>query len=220
MTVEDAPVPDRTDVAALIRLGRDREAAALGSSITTKGEMMDALAQLDQLGPVLGDVFGSITPADLDKQTPCKNFTVAGVLEHMVGGAGMFTEAFGGQAPARSGDDVLADIGPALESLLGALNSPGALDQTIESPFGQVSGDTFARYLVVDGLVHGWDISTATGRPYNPPAALVSEAESLAREMLDPLRDGDTFAEATTPPANATPIERLVAYTGRTVPGA
>jgi uncharacterized protein (TIGR03086 family) len=138
----------------------------------------------------------------------------------MVGGAGMFTEAFGGQPAPRTADGVLADIGPALERLLGALNAPGALDRTVASPFGEVSGDKFARYLVLDGLVHGWDLSTATGRPYNPPAALVSEAESLAREMLDPLRDGDTFAQATTPPANATPIERLVAYTGRNVPEA
>jgi uncharacterized protein (TIGR03086 family) len=212
-----ALVPDRTDVAALIRLGRDREAAALGSSITTKGESTDALAQLDQLAPVLGDVFGSITPADLGKQTPCKNFTVEGVLEHMVGGAGMFTQALGAQPAPRSAEGVLADIGPSLEALFGAINAPGALDRTVAAPFGEVSGDKVARYLVLDGLVHGWDISTATGRSYNPPAAVVSAAESLARELLDPLRDGDTFAEPTTPPADATPIQRLAAYTGRTV---
>ena len=29
-------------------------------------------------------------------------------------------------------------------------------------------------------------------------------------------RDGDTFADATELPAGATPIERLVAFTGRT----
>ena len=215
--VDDEVVPDRTDVAALIRLGRDREAAALGSTLMTKGEGMDALAQLDQLGPILGDVFGGITPADLDTQTPCAEFTVRGVLEHMIGGAGMFTEAFGGKPATRVSDDALANIGPALESLMGALFAPGALDKTIESPFGEVSGDFFARYLVIDGLVHGWDISTVLGRPYNPPAALVAEADALAHEMIDPLRDGTTFAAATTPPADATPIERLAAYTGRNV---
>ena len=60
---EDACVPDRTDVANLIRLGRDREAAELGAS-TIQGDNMDALAQLDQLGPVLSEVMGALTPAD------------------------------------------------------------------------------------------------------------------------------------------------------------
>jgi hypothetical protein len=33
--------------------------------------------------------------------------------------------------------------------------------------------------------------------------------------MLDPLRDGQTFADAVEPAADASPIERLAAYTGR-----
>jgi len=181
---------------------------------------MDALAQLDQLGPVLSEVIGALTPADLDKQTPCAEFTVRGVLEHMNGGAGMFTQAFGGQPPvAGAGTDVLDQIGPSLEALFGAMNAPGALDRTVAAPFGEVPGETFARFVVLDGLVHGWDISVATGRPYDPPAAVVAEADSFARGALDALRDGETFAAATKPPANATPIERLVAYTGRQVEG-
>src|SRR4051794_6219854 len=181
--VDDAAVPDRTDVAHLIRLGRDREAAELGAA-TIQGGDMDALAQLEQLGPVLGGVFGALTPADLDKQTPCDNFTVGGVLEHMVGGATVFTEALGGQPAPGAAGDVLAGIGPAVGGLLDAIGAPGALELTVATPFGEVSGDTLARYLVLDGLVHGWDISTATGWPYDPPAALVSEAQALAREML------------------------------------
>jgi uncharacterized protein (TIGR03086 family) len=216
---DDGTVPDRTDVASLIRLGRDREAAELGAS-TIQGDNMDALAQLDQLGPVLSEVMGALTPGDLDKQTPCTKFTVRGVLEHMNGGAGMFTQAFGGQPPAAAGGDVLAQIGPSLEALFNAMNAPGALDRTIAAPFGDVPGETFARFVVLDGLVHGWDISVATGRSYDPPAGLVAEADDFAHNTLDPLRDGETFAAATTPPANATPIERLAAYTGRQVKGA
>ena len=217
---DHASVPDRTDVASLIRLGRDREAAALGSTLTTKGEEMDALAQLDQLGPVLGDVFGGLTAADLDKQTPCTEFTVHGVLDHMIGGATVFAAAFRGEEPGEppSGDPI-EGIGVALGELLEAIHAPGALDKTVAAPFGDVSGETFARFLVVDGLVHGWDISIATGRTYEPPDALVAEADAFAKQTIDPLRDGTTFAAATTPPANATPIERLAAYTGRTVPG-
>jgi uncharacterized protein (TIGR03086 family) len=220
-SVDDAAVPDRTDVAELIKLGRDREAAALGSSITNQGGHMDALAQLDQLGPVLGEVFGGLTPADLDKPTPCENFTVRGVLEHMVGGATMFAAAFRGQEPGElPSGEVLDQIGVALGDLMDAIHAPGALEGTIAAPFGEIPRETFARFVVLDGLVHGWDISTATGRGYEPPDTLVAEADEIAKQLLDPLRDGDTFKTATTVPASATPIERLAAYTGRAVPGA
>ena len=97
------------------------------------------------------------------------------------------------------------------------MHEPGALERTVHAPFGAVPGATFARFVVLDGLVHGWDLSTATGQSYAPPDALVAEVEAFATEALPPLRDGDTFAEATDAPAGASPIERLAALTGRQV---
>jgi hypothetical protein len=58
-------------------------------------------------------------------------------------------------------------------------------------------------------------MATATGQAYDPPDELVAAADAFARQSIDPLRDGDTFAAAVEPAADATPIERLAAYTGR-----
>jgi hypothetical protein len=55
----------------------------------------------------------------------------------------------------------------------------------------------------------------ATGQAYAPPEELVHAAKAFARKTLDPLRDGQTFAAAVEPAPDATPIERLAAYTGR-----
>ncbi|MHB8465991.1 MAG: TIGR03086 family metal-binding protein [Acidimicrobiales bacterium] len=177
---------------------------------------MDVLEQFDQLGPLLATLVGGIRTDQLDNPTPCARFTVRGVLEHMIGGAAMFGAAFRGAEPSEPDmSDVLAGFGPALAGLAEAVRSPGALDRTIQAPFGQVPGTTFARFVVVDGLVHGWDLATATGQPYEPPDALVAGAEAFAREAIEPLRDGDTFAPAVEPEASATPIERLAAFTGR-----
>ena len=209
---------DEPNVTDLIQLGRDREAAELASSRITPGGSMDVLSQLDELGPLLGGVMGNLTPDQLDNPTPCAEFTVRGVLEHMVGGATAFAAGFRGEEPTTPDtSDPLAGIGPALTDLLDAIQRPGALDRTIEAPFGAVPGQTFARFVVLDGLVHGWDLATATGQRYEPSDALVAEVQAFATEALAPLRDGTTFAEPTEVPPSATPIERLAAFTGRSV---
>jgi uncharacterized protein (TIGR03086 family) len=206
------------DVTQLIQAGRDREAAHLGASTHEHptGGPMDPLTQLAQLGPLLAGIVGAITPDQLDRPTPCAEFTVRGVLEHMIGGATAFAAAYRGETPTEPDtSDVLAAFGPALNDLAAAISAPGALERTVTAPFGELPGDTFARFVVLDGLVHGWDLATATGQAYNPPDELVAEVDAFAHQTLDPLRDGQTFGPAVDPPPDATPIERLAAYTGR-----
>ena len=177
---------------------------------------MDPISQLEQLGPHLGGVVANIRPDQLDEPTPCSDYDVRGVLEHMISGATAFAAAYRGEAPADPDlRDPLGSFGPVLGDLVAAITAPGALDQTVAAPFGEVPGETFARFVVLDGLVHGWDMATATGQAYEPPDELVAAADAFARQALDPLRDGDTFAAATEPPAGAPPIVRLAAYTGR-----
>ena len=98
------------------------------------------------------------------------------------------------------------------------MHSPGAQDRTLHAPFGDVPGSMFARYTAFDGLVHGWDLSRATGLPYDPPDSLVAEVEAFAREIVQPaMRDGDTFAAETEAPPDASHLDRLVAFSGRQI---
>src|SRR5688572_21117795 len=199
-----APGDPTRDVARLIDAGLDREAAEEGARTRPAGGTMDPITQLEQLGPHLGGVVAGIRPEQLDDPTPCKEYTVRGVLEHMISGATAFAAAYRGE-PAAPPDlsDPLRDFGPVLGDLVGAITAPGALDQTVQAPFGPTPGETFARFVVLDGLVHGWDMARATGQPYAPPDELVAEADAFAREVLDPLRDGDTFADPTEPGSDA-----------------
>lgn len=177
---------------------------------------MEVLDQLDQLGPLLAGVVSGIRAEHLDNTTPCGGFSVRGVLEHMIGGATRFAAAFRGVEPhPADATDVLVAFGPALGELAQSMHSPGALDRTVHAPFGAVSGITFARFVVLGGLIHGWDLATATGQPYQPPDALVAEVQTFAHQALEPMRDGDTFAAAIEPPRAATPIQRLAAFSGR-----
>jgi uncharacterized protein (TIGR03086 family) len=208
------------DIATLIAAGRDREAAQRGAGLDPThilGGSMDPLTQFSQLGPVLGGVIAGIRPEQLDEPTPCADFTVWGVLEHMIGGATAFAAAYRGATPTEPDtSDPIAGIQAALGDLAASISAPGALDRTIQAPFGEIDGESFARFVVLDGLVHGWDMAVATGQPYDPPQDLVAAASDFAHQTLDPLRDGQTFKDAIEAAPDATPIERLAAYTGRT----
>ena len=181
---------------------------------------MDPISQLDQVLPMLKDMVATLTPEELGAPTPCESFAVQGVLEHMIGGGSMFAAAFRGEAPpaAPPSGDPLVLFPKVMDELGAAIKAPGALDQMIDAPFGTVPGEVFARFVALDGLVHGWDMATATGKPYQPSDELVAAVDAFARQALaDEMRDGDTFKVATEVPSTASPIERLAAFTGRTV---
>jgi len=182
---------------------------------------MDGVQQLDEIIPMLEDLVDAIRPDQLDAPTACAKLTVAGVLEHMIGGATLFAPAFLGQEPpAPSTAPTTATVQDlwrdAMAELLGAVHSPGAQERTIASPFGEVPGSMFARYVAFDGLVHGWDLATATDQTYAPAPSLVLEVDAFARSLLKPeMRDGDTFAAETEAGPDANELERLVAFSGR-----
>lgn len=185
---------------------------------------MEPIEQLSTILPAASEVVDRIRPDQLHAPTPCATFDVRDVLDHMIVLGGSFAYLFRGeeppttQAPADDGTVPAAEFRKVMDDLLDAVRAPGALDRDVPSPMGVLPGDTFARLVAFDGLIHGWDLARATAQPYSPPAAVVAAVDDFIRVALtDDLRDGDTFAAATEPPAGATPLEQLVAFSGRTV---
>jgi uncharacterized protein (TIGR03086 family) len=180
--------------------------------------------QLEAILPTVIDLVDSIRPDQLEDPTPCDAFTVHGVLDHMIVLGGAFAHLFRGEeppatgAPPHDGRVPAADFRATMEDLLDAVRSPGALERTISAPVGVLPGETFARLVAFDGLVHGWDLATGTGQPYDPPAHVVVAVDEFARTAItDEMRDGDTFKDATATPEGASRLEALVAFSGRSV---
>ena len=72
------------------------------------------------------------------------------------------------------------------------------------------------KIAAADLLVHGWDLASATGQSFDPPADAVAEMEGFYRVAITPeLRATGAFADAVEPPPDATSLERLVAFAGR-----
>ena len=184
---------------------------------------MNGDEQLAIIIPALRDVAGRIRPEQLGSPTPCSDFSVAGVLGHMTGLGSAFAPMFRGQPPPDDGPappsgQELSRFDAAMRDLLEAVQSEGALDRTINTPGGPMPGNVFARLVAFDGLVHGWDLASSTGQIWPLPDDLVKNVDGFARQAITPqMRDGDAWDAEQHVGPEATPMSRLIAFSGRTV---
>jgi uncharacterized protein (TIGR03086 family) len=182
---------------------------------------------IDQLRSILPTVVGLVERIHVDQltnPTPCDAFDVHGVLDHMITGGTAFADGFRGlpiqpvAAPAVYGRVPAAEFREAMTALLDAIESPGALDRSIDTPFGTMSGGELAALVALDGLVHTWDLSVSTGIPADVDPDVVAAVTAFAHQALsDEVRASGAFGAATDAPRDATPAETLAALTGRTV---
>lgn len=182
--------------------------------------------QVQYQATTIRDLLANTTPEQLDNATPCSQWTVRDLANHMVGGGTAFGQAlkgepmemFEGPMPDLLGDDPVAAWDGAVKTFSEGIDSPGALERDVALPFGTFPGSVVLEIAKVDLLVHAWDLATATGQPFDPPADIVEPAIGAAQMIIQPpARDGDTFKDEITPASDAAPIERLVAFTGREV---
>lgn len=187
---------------------------------------VDGGAQLGEVVPRLGALVAQVRPADMSLATPCAGWTTRDLLNHVVGGAVMFAGAFAGaplqdisgRLPDVVGDDPSGAFGAAAEHFGIAAQQPGAMERVLPLPWGPMTGKTFLRFAAFDLLVHAWDLSTTLEAELDVPDELVTEVDDFARRVLTAWpRDDVNFRAASPDPAGATPLERLVAFTGRTI---
>lgn len=185
---------------------------------------MGPIDQLDRILGAVSDLVDGIDAEQLTAPTPCDEFTVHDVLDHMMVLGGGFAHLFrggeptGDPAPAAYGRVPAAEFRRAMDDLLDGVRSDGAMERTLDTPIGSMPGETFACVVAFDGLVHGWDLAVATGQRYRIDDELVREVDTFARAALsDELRTNGMFADATVAPPDASAIEALAAFSGRVV---
>ncbi|MGE3194842.1 MAG: TIGR03086 family metal-binding protein [Microbacteriaceae bacterium] len=185
---------------------------------------MHPIEQLDIILPALCDLVDRVDPVQLAAPTPCDEFDVHDVLDHIIVLGGSFASLFRGErpqsllAPPVYGRVPAPELRAVLEDLRHAVHSDGAMQRMLDTPVGQLDGETFARMVALDGVVHGWDIGAATGQRFVTDVAVVDAVDTFARQALSPeIRATGMFEAPTEPPADASPLEALVAYSGRSV---
>lgn len=185
---------------------------------------VDGSRQLEEVVPRLGALVAQVRPGDMVLATPCLGWTTRDLLNHVVGGALMFADAFGG-GPLHDisgrladvvADDPAAAFGSAAARFGAGAQQPGAMERVLVLPWGAMTGRTFLRFAAFDLLVHAWDLSVTLDADLDVPDDLVADVDAFARRVLGPWqRDDVNFAAVHEVGAGASPMQRLVAFTGR-----
>jgi uncharacterized protein (TIGR03086 family) len=149
----------------------------------------------------------------LNRETPCDDWDVRTLLNHMLDTQRYFISAGRGadaappsaEPPSLIGDDPVGAFERGRADLLRVFGAPGVIDKT-----GPALGIAFA-----DQLLHGWDVAKATGQDATMPAGLPAAAyEMIHGRFTDEQRQGVFKPEVEVSP-NGAAQDRLLAYTGR-----
>ncbi len=167
----------------------------------------------------------AVRPDQLDDPTPCTQWTVRQLLNHMTGGNLFFLSlGSGAPPPDRAADHVGADhvasFRASLDQLSALFNEPGFLDREVSTPFGPGVGRVLVGMRFNENLVHSWDVARATGQSTDlePGLAGVALASLQAAPMVAQARgEGGMFGAEQSAPAGAPVADRLAAFAGRVV---
>lgn len=168
----------------------------------------------------------AVGASDWDKPTPCREWTVRQLVEHLVdehrwippliGGHDLQTaqQVVEGQADASAGDTA-DDWHAASTASMQALADPDALERTVELSRGPTPVQQYLMEMFFDLVVHGWDLGRAIGYPQPIPDDLVDPVMHVAVSMRDELAASGMFDPPVEIGAGASTVDQLAALTGR-----
>jgi uncharacterized protein (TIGR03086 family) len=168
----------------------------------------------------------NLTDDDLRRPTPCGDASVGDLIDHL----GMFASNFAKVAakqldattstPPRAFDAAnlstswRGDVVRALDALATAWSSADAWTGTTWVGGMHLPADVVGVIAVDELVVHGWDLSRATGQSFAPAAHEVDAAIGFISHFEAP-RDGRLFGPVVEVGADASDLDRLLGLAGR-----
>jgi uncharacterized protein (TIGR03086 family) len=151
--------------------------------------------------------------ATMDSSTGCDEWDVRTLLNHMLETQRFFVGSARGEKasppsstpPDLLTDDAAADFELARAETITTFSEPGVIEKT-----GPSLGIAFS-----DQLLHGWDIAKATGQDTTMPAGLPEAAYEIIHGQFTEEQRKGVFKPEVKIATDASPQDRLLAYTGR-----
>lgn len=178
-------------------------------------ERLDQVTASDAVLAAIQPVLRNLTAEDRPKQTPCADFTCHDLAEHLMTSLR--------QLGAMAGVTVTDPEEGSLENRVSVLAAQAIdgwrgvdLDGTVPGPGGTEMPASFAAgILPLELLLHGWDMAQGSGQTLRVSDEVVGYVRTVA-ETIVPTGRGRSFADEAPSADDASPLDRLAAYAGRT----
>ncbi|MFC3893823.1 TIGR03086 family metal-binding protein [Lentzea rhizosphaerae] len=162
-------------------------------------------------------VIANIGDDDLTKPTPCADYDVRALLDHLLHVVVEFQKL----AVKQDADFSHTPNYPAWRAqfpsetakLVEAWGQPGA-DEGVAGSMN-MPAQTVGGMALLDLTIHASDLAQATGQDFEPDPEVFAEVEKLVEQMGPMAVEWNVFKAAVDAPADASPMQRLLARTGR-----
>lgn len=170
------------------------------------------------------EVAAGIRPDQLEDPSPCADWNVHAVLNHLIGMNLAFAAGAKGEVEETSEDidrvegDHLAAYDRASQAALEAARKEDISDKTFTMPWGDTPGPMALSLVIADTAVHGWDLAQATGQTISIDDDIADAVYEATSGMMEPKGSyprGDSFADPVEVPDDASASDRMLAYLGR-----
>jgi uncharacterized protein (TIGR03086 family) len=188
---------------------------------------MKDVALLKQAVGELNRVVDNVKPEQLGDPSPCADWTVRDVINHVTAGGKMFKHVAEGGAMDESvmqlfatdhlGDDYKRSLRDASDAAVAAFDQAGMMDTTLHMPMGDMPGAAAANIAVYEIVTHACDIARGTGQSVDD-TELVERALATGQGFLQPeFRTPGFFDPEQPAPAGASASDRLLSFGGRRI---
>lgn len=176
----------------------------------------DELASAEAALGALQHVLHPIARDELSKSTPCPEYDVGQLTDHLLKSITLLGGAAGAELPERDTDDsVERQVIGAARPALDAWHRRG-MNETVTLGPNEIPGAFAVSILSIEFLVHGWDYAAATKHPINVAESLADYVLGLAKNVITPEgRATVGFADPVAVADDAPALDRLIAFTGR-----
>jgi uncharacterized protein (TIGR03086 family) len=170
-----------------------------------------------------------VDDSQLDAPTPCPGYTVGDLLDHIGRLAVAFTEAARKEdgtnaspppegSHANLAEDWRTRIPRDLATLGDAWGGYGAWEGTTKIAGTEMPASVVGSVGLNEVVAHGWDLARAIGQPYDADHDTIAGCLEFIGPISQPGAEANrapAFGPVVPPPDDGSPVDRLIALTGR-----
>jgi uncharacterized protein (TIGR03086 family) len=193
---------------------------------------VDVVERFGRAAAGFGRVLGAVRPDQWDRPTPCPDWDVRRLVNHVVRGNLNYRDLVRG-APAAQflrmrdadalGADPVAAFTASVRECAAAFAGPGVLERVVDYPLGPLPGRRALAVRTADTVVHTWDLARAVGADEALDPGLVDWIDrhraqiyaDLPETPADAASTHRFFGPATAPVAGEGQQERVLRWMGR-----